>query len=122
MGKQWNKKLTTVETFRMGEDAQDGRICTVERCPKMMERAKKFCDYSVQTTASRGAVLGAVVPPTVGDAVMMYNQDAHGVQTVSAIHGSCGVQQGTKVVLAKFIRAGAKPFHDEALFTQALKA
>ena len=43
-------------------------------------------------------------------------------ETVRAMHASCGVQAGDKVVLAKFLRAGPKPYHDEARFLEAMDA
>ena len=56
-----------------------------------------------------------------GDAVMFYQQEG-GTDSIRVLHAGCGVDRGSKVVLAKFLRAGPRPYKDEALFQEALDA
>lgn len=103
-------------TFQMGDDPQAGRICTDHNCPDIMARARQLCKLE----ASPGVGMRSVVSARAGDAVMFYGHNASGAQTAAFMHGSCGVDRGVKVVLAKFIRAGPKPWSDEREFTAAL--
>ena len=53
--------------------------------------------------------------------LMFFHHDARGAEAFGALHGSCPIREGTKVVLAKFLRTGPKPYFDEARFTEALR-
>ncbi len=93
-------------------------------CPKIQDITKALCQASAKR-APKGRQQ-RVVRATSGGAVLFYHTlsegDEKGRLTARAIHGSCGVKKGVKVVLAKFVRSGAGPFKaDEQEFSAALK-
>merc|ERR1712232_1327191 len=117
---RWDSRLnqTSLE-FQMGQNPQLGRVCPDsgnEACLHVFDRAKQLC----ADDASGGS--DAVVPAVPGNAVLFHNLGGVGdlAATARAMHGSCGVKAGTKVVLAKFVRTGPKPFPDEDLIKKAL--
>jgi len=127
---EWEKTLNNGRAnFTMGQDPQAFRICPRDGhldlrhdpCPDALRLANKFC----KTAAHKGAAHVpegrsiSVVHAQPGDAVMFYSTDANGLETVRAFHASCSVTSGDKVVLAKFIRSGPKPFLDEDAFVEA---
>jgi len=110
----WNKR-TDSSTFTMGQDPQAGRTCTEshDECRTLMATAHHACDSGKAQ---------ALAP---GDAVMFY-QHQDGLESIRTIHAGCSMRQShaqkNKVVLAKFIRNGPRPFTDEEVFMAALSA
>lgn len=118
---EWDATLKDgVSHFRLGDDPQLARVCPAwpgsrgrvgaDKCGDVITRAKEMC----------AAGRKGVIAPVSGNAIMFYNHDSAGRETIKAIHAGCGVERGNKVVLAKFVRAGPKPFNDENEFTVAL--
>lgn len=118
---EWDKTLDDgVANFRLGDDPQLARVCPswpgsqgkpgANKCSEVIARARDMC-----AAGKKG-----VISPVAGNAIMFYGHDASGKETIKAIHAGCGVEKGNKVVLAKFVRAGPKPFNDENEFTVAL--
>jgi len=114
--------------FTLGQDPQAHRICprdahselTHDPCPETLGLAQKLCKKAARKgEAQKPGRSIPVAHAQPGDAVMFFSTDASGLETVKAIHASCSVKAGDKVVLAKFIRSGPRPFNDESAFTNA---
>lgn len=127
---EWEETLNNGRVnFTLGQDPQALRICpfnghsvlTHDPCPKTLRLSKKLCETAAHKGDARKPEgrTTSVVRAQPGDAVMFYSTDASGLETVRAMHASCSVKVGDKVVLAKFIRSGPKPFNDEGAFTKA---
>merc|ERR1711879_1034008 len=70
-------------------------------CRRLLTTANQRCEEASAPFAVR---------PGIGGAVMFFNLDDDGEVSVRAMHGSCGVSNGTKLMLAKFVRTGPKPW------------
>mmetsp|Transcript_96580 Transcript_96580/g.300385 ORF Transcript_96580/g.300385 Transcript_96580/m.300385 type:complete len:374 (+) Transcript_96580:75-1196(+) len=127
---RWDSALRSAKaSFRLGQDPQRGRVCTsatrssLAPCQAVMAVAGRLCKSAASSQESVRRATSASSPALVqarpGDALMFYQFDAAGYETAKAIHASCPVDAGNKVVLAKFVRAGPKPFDDEAAFLEA---
>eukprot|EP00927_Polykrikos_kofoidii_P079310 TRINITY_DN76099_c0_g1_i1.p1 TRINITY_DN76099_c0_g1~~TRINITY_DN76099_c0_g1_i1.p1 ORF type:complete len:353 (-),score=36.55 TRINITY_DN76099_c0_g1_i1:34-1050(-) len=101
---QWSTHIAKDATLRppSGNPAF-GRVCSVgvdpnqTLCNDAMAFADKACEMGLPHT----------VRPLSGDAVLFWSLDHLGAETISAMHGTCGVSEGQKLILAKFVREGA---------------
>ena len=113
-----SRKINRTGVYSPGDKPQEGRVCAradgSRLCRAAYARSEQLC--AAETAPERLAVRARA-----GDAVMFFHHDARGAEAFGALHGSCPIREGTKVVLAKFLRTGPKPYFDEARFTEALR-
>mmetsp|Transcript_77597 Transcript_77597/g.240427 ORF Transcript_77597/g.240427 Transcript_77597/m.240427 type:complete len:99 (-) Transcript_77597:122-418(-) len=81
-----------------------------------MDIARSVCEAAVDEEHDLG---NGLVHARAGDAIMFHQLDEAGRETPRTIHGSCPVDIGNKVVLAKFVRGGPRPFTDADAFVEA---
>ena len=114
-----SRRINRTGAYVRGDKPQEGRVCAradtgSALCQAAYARGEALC-------ASASAPAQLAVRARAGDAVMFFHHDRRGAEAFGALHGSCPVVNGTKVVLAKFLRTGPKPYHDEAQFMEAMR-
>jgi len=67
---------------------------------KLFEEAQRMCARSYVPSAA-----------AQGSALIFFSLTSDGLEDLRAMHGSCSVRHGRKIVLAKFIRTGPKPHY-----------
>lgn len=119
---EWDRKLAS--EYTPGDEPQHGRVCPAVFGGSNLKFEGADLGQPVFDAAEHlcrgGDGHGVLFRARHGDVAMFYHHVA-GNETAKALHTSCGVREGNKIILAKFIRAGPKPFYDEIAFAQAQK-
>lgn len=119
---EWSSFISEQHEYHEeGDRPQLGRICPQspgadpvrDPCVPTMESVADLCERR----DSR-----CIVRAISGNAVLFYNHAHDGSLSARSIHGSCSVQEGNKVILAKFWRPHAPPWLHEDVFRAAIKA